>query len=459
MSDPADRERTSPAGDRDRQLARGLGLLEATTLVVGGIIGSGIFLVPSLVAREVGTAALSLGVWVVCGLLAACGALCFAELSSAIPETGGEYAFLRRSYPTRLVGFLYGWSMFFVIQTASIAAVAAAFAAYAGYFLGGLMPYGAWTQRLVAVGAIMFLASMNCIGVRVGGQIQNLFTFLKLAGLAALIGTGLLFGHGDLNHFAPVLPSETRELGTVAAFGTAMIAGLFAYNGWSFSTFVAGETRNPRRNTPLSILLGIGIVLVVYLLANFVYCYVLPFDQLQASELVAADTMEAIIGPSGAALISLTIVLSTFGTLNVQLLTTSRVYFATSRDNLFFRWFDRVHPRFRTPVFAIMVQAMWASGYALSGTYRQIITYMQFPQQLFAVLAVAGVMILRRTAPDLHRPYRAWGYPVTPLLFLLVIGWFLVNSLRYRFSETMVGVVFVLTGIPFYFYWSRRKSA
>ena len=198
--------------------------------------------------------------------------------------------------------------------------------------------------------------------------------------------------------------------------------------------------------------------MLVYLLANVVYFYVLPFSQVQASELVAADTMQAIIGPSGAAVISGMIVVSTFATMNVQLLTTSRIYFAMSRDNLFFQAFNRVHPRFRTPVVAIMLQAIWACGFALSGTFGQIITYLQFPQQLFNALGVASVIILRRTAPDLARPYRAWGYPLTPALYLLVIGWFLVNSLTYRFSETMVGVVLLLSGIPVYFYFRRREK-
>jgi APA family basic amino acid/polyamine antiporter len=444
---------SEPQGD---QLKRGLGLLEATTLVVGGIIGSGIFLVPSLVAREMGSAGLSLMVWVICGLLSICGALCFAELSSAVPETGGPYAYLRRAYPTRLISFLYGWTAFFVIRTASIAAVAAAFASYAGYFLSGIMPYGPWTQRLVAVVAILFLAILNSLGVRVGGKFQNYLTYTKVSALLGLIGVGMLFGHGDWNNFTPLLPSGTVELGMFAAFGTAMIPTLFAYNGWAFSTFVAGETRNPERNIPRSILLGIGIVMAVYLLANVVYFYVLPFDQVQTSTLVAADTMQSIIGRGGAAVISAMIVVSAFATMNVQLLTTSRIYFAMSRNNQFFRVFDRVHPRFRTPVVAIMAQGIWACGFALSGTYAQIITYLQFPQQFFNALGVSCIILLRRREPDLNRPYRAWGYPVTPILYLLVIGWFLVNSLAFRFSETMVGVTLLLSGIPFYFYFRNR---
>ena len=458
MNGSGDQEAGGTDARQGAELKRGLGLLEATTLVVGGIIGSGIFLVPSLVAREVGTAGLSLMVWVVCGLLSICGALCYAELSSAIPETGGTYAYLRRAYPSRLVGFLYGWTAFIVIRTASIAAVAAAFASYAGYFLGGIMPYGPWTQRIVAVVGILFLATLNCIGVRVGGRLQNVLTFLKVSALVGLIGVGLLFGHGDFSHFTPLFPTGSRELGTFAAFGAAMITTLFAYNGWAFSTFVAGETRNPRRNIPMSILMGIGIVMFLYVLANVVYFYVLPFNQVQESTLVATDTMQAVIGPSGAGIIALTIVVSTFATMNVQLLTTSRIYFAMSRDNLFFKAFARVHPKFRTPVVAIMLQAAWACGFALSGTYGQIITYLQFPQQLFNALGVACVIILRRTAPDLERPYRAWGYPLTPLLYLMVIGWFLVNSLTYRFSETMVGVVLLLTGIPVYFYFNSSAG-
>ncbi|MBI4550707.1 MAG: amino acid permease [Candidatus Latescibacteria bacterium] len=457
MGESVEQTTSDVQASAEPQLLRGLGLVESTTLVVGGIIGSGIFLVPSIVARETGAPGLSLAVWVVCAVLATCGALCYAELSAALPETGGTYPFLRRAYRVPIFSFLFGWSLFFVIMTGAIGAVATAFASYAGYFLGQAVPYGPWTQRLVAVSCILFLTAMNCLGVRVGGQIQNLFTFLKVAALVGLIGVGLLFGHRAGTPLTPFLPAAKSGSDLVTAFGTAMITTLFAYNGWYYSSFMAGEITQPQRTIPRSLILSMGIVLVIYLLANYVYLSILPFEHLQASTLVAADAMKAVIGPVGGGLIALAVMVSTFGTVNAQLLATPRVYYAMSRDRLFFGWINRVHPRFHTPTAAILFQGIWASGFALSGTYRQIITYAAFTNYLFLSMAVAGVLILRRREPLLHRPYRVWGYPVTPILFLLVSAGYLITSLIGRFQESMVGVALMLVGVPFYFYWSRRS--
>jgi APA family basic amino acid/polyamine antiporter len=448
----------SATRDAGAQLARVLGPVEATTIVLGGIIGSGIFLAPTIVARVAGAPGLSFAVWIISGLLATCGALCFAELSGAIPETGGTYVFLRRTYEHPLISFLFGWTMFFAISTCAIAAVGTAFASYAEFFLGRIMPYGPWTLRWVAAACILFLTTMNCIGARVGGWIQNLFTFVKVASLAALIGAGLLFGHGNLHNFEPLLPVGKSGAGVLAALGTAMIPTLFAYQGWNYSTYIAGEISNPRRNVPLSIFVGMGTVLMIYLLVNFVYIYVLPFERLQASRVIAADTMQVIVGPMGAGLISLAVILSTFGTVNAQLLSYPRIQYAMSRDALFFRWVAWVHPRFKTPTFAILAQGILAAAFALSGTYDQILSYVSFDEYLFLTLAVAGLIILRHKAPELRRPYMVWGYPFTPLLFIVVCLWYLTNAVTYRFKETMVGVILLLSGLPFYFYWSRRKN-
>jgi APA family basic amino acid/polyamine antiporter len=438
------------------QLLRGLGALEATMLVAGAVIGSGIFVSPSIVARAVGAPGVSLLVWLVCGFLATSGALCFAELGAAIPRTGGTYAYLYRAFRTPLLPFLFGWSMFFVVLTGVMAAVATAFATYAGFFLERVIPYGEWTQRLVAISSILFLTTMNVIGVRVGGKIQILFTVVKVAALALLIAVGFFAGDAG-GGLTPVLPPDGAGAETFAAFGTAMIVALFAYNGWWYSTFVAGEVREPRRTIPRSIFFGMGIVLVVYILANVVYLRVLPFDVLSASSRPAADTMARLVGPSGAALISVAVMLSAFGTVNAQLLSVPRVYFAMARDRLFFRWVDQVHPRFRTPAAAILAQGMWASGLALTGTYQEIITYTAFPNYVFLSLAVLGLIVLRVREPDMPRPYRVWGYPLTPVLFLLIFTWYLINSLLNAFGDTMVGIVLTLSGLPFYLYWVRQR--
>jgi len=457
MDAPRD-ARPGPA-EGSPQLVRGLGLPGATSLVAGTIIGTGIFLSPSIVAREVGAPGLSLVVWVVCGVLAACGALSFAELGAAIPRAGGTYAFLHRAFGRPWLPFLFGWSMLAVVLTGVMAAVATAFAIYAGYFLEGVIPYGVWTQRAVAVSCILFLTGMNILGVRVGGRIQVTFTVVKVAALAALVLVGLILGGGGgapPGSLSPLLPDDRTPAATLGAFGTAMIVALFAFNGWWYATFVAEEVRQPERNVPRAILLGLGAVLLLYLLANVVYLRVLPFEQLQATDRPAADAMQALVGPAGAGFIALAVMLSAFGTLNAQLLSIPRVYYAMARDGLFFDAVARVHPRFHTPAMAILIQGLWASVLALTGTFAQIIGYTAFPNYAFLALGVLGLMVLRRREPHLHRPFRVWGYPVTPLLFLLVFAWYLGNSLVYAFQPTMVGILLTLSGVPLYLYWHRR---
>jgi APA family basic amino acid/polyamine antiporter len=441
----------------DEPLARVLGPVAALTLVAGAVIGTGIFVSPSIVAREVGAPGLSLLVWGVCGLLALAGGLCFAELGAAIPRSGGTYAFLHRAFGQRWLPFLFGWSMFAVVLTGVMAAVATAFASYAGHFLGRVIPYGVWTQRAVAIGCIAFLTVMNVAGARVGGRIQVLFTAAKVAGVALLIVAGLTLGD-DLGGLAPVLP-ERSPSGSVAAFGVAMIVALFAYNGWWYSTFAAGEVRRPERSIPFSIMGGMAVVLIVYLLANIVYLTVMPFEALQASERPAADVMTMLLGPHGGDLIAAAVMLSAFGTVNAQLLSVPRVYFAMARDGLFFGAVARVHPRYRTPAVAIGLQGGVASVLALTGTFQQIITYTAFPNYTFLTLGVIALIVLRRREPDLPRPFRVPLYPFTPLLFIAIFGWYLVNSLQHSFRDTMVGIALTLAGLPLYFYWSRRSRA
>jgi APA family basic amino acid/polyamine antiporter len=442
-------------GDGDEPLVRGLGPVAALMLVAGAVIGTGIFVSPSIVAREVGAPGLSLLVWVVCGVLAVAGGLCFAELGAAIPRSGGTYAFLHRAFGQRWLPFLFGWSMFAVVLTGVMAAVATAFAIYAGHFLGRVFPYGIWTQRAVAIGCIVFLTAMNVVGVRVGGRIQVVFTLAKIAGVVLLIVAGLALGEGT-GSLAPVLPGTgTGE--TIGAFGIAMIVALFAYNGWWYSTFVAAEVRDPGRSIPFSIMGGMAIVLIVYLLANIVYLTAVPFETLQASERPAADVMTVLLGPRGGDFIAAAVMLSAFGTVNAQLLSIPRIYFAMARDGLFFDAVARVHPRYRTPAVAIALQGGVACILALTGTFQQIITYTAFPNYAFLTLGVVSLIVLRRREPDLPRPFRVPLYPFTPLLFIAIFGWYLVNSLQHSFRDTMVGIALTLAGLPLYFYWSRRS--
>lgn len=444
----------------DPGLIRGLGPWSATALVAGTVIGTGIFVSPSIVAAQVGAPGLALAVWVVCGLLALAGGLCYAELGAALPRTGGQYEYFRRAFGGDLVPFLFGWAMFFVVLTGVQAAVATAFAIYAGYFLEGVVPWGVWPQRVLAVASIAALATVNIVGVTHGGRVQVALTVLKVGALATLVVVGFALGPGVGGAgLSPVLPEGMGAAATLGAFGTAMIVALFAYNGWWYSTYVAGEVRRPERNVPRSIFFGLGIVLLLYVLANVVYLTVIPFEQLQATERPAADVLEHLLGPLGATFITLAVMMSALGTMNAQMLSIPRIYFAMARDGLFFGWVRRVHPRFRTPAWAIAAQALWASGFALSGTFRQIVTYTAFPNYFFLSLGVVALIVLRRKEPDLARPYRVWLYPATPIAFLAVFGWYLMNSVVYAFTDTMVGVLLALSGLPFYFLFFRSRSS
>jgi amino acid transporter len=442
-------------------LLRQLGPVELTSIVVGGIIGSGIFISPAIVARETGAPGLSLAVWVVAGVIATCGGLCYAELSAAIPESGGTYVFLRRAYRSPMIAFLFGWAMFFASFTGAIAAVATAFAEYAGYFFERLIPYGTPARRAVAVALILFLTGVNYLSVRLGSRVQNAATFLKVAALAGIIGAGLTLGQGGASHFGPLLPPADSGAGPglLASFGTALIAAVFAYNGWSYSSYVGGEARDPTRNLPLSILLGIAVVLVIYLLVNVALLTALPFAELRSTSRPAAAAMEAVLGPVGGGLTALAVMISTFGAANAVMLSCSRTYFAMSRDGLFFERLARVHPRHRTPANAILVQGLIAAAFAVSGGFEQILTYYAFVDYLFFTMAVAAVLVLRRTEPALARPYRVWGYPLTPLVFIAITGWYLVNTLVQRPTETAVGVALTVAGVPFYLYWARGRQA
>jgi amino acid transporter len=392
---------------------------------------------------------------VVAGVLATSGALCFAELGAAFPLTGGNYAFLRQSYSNKAISFFFGWSLFLAVAPAPVAAVATAFALYSGFFLQRLLPYGPTTVKSVAIGCIALLTAMNYIGVRIGGRIQNIFTSLKIAALAVVVAAAFSARGGSFSHLAY---AEHFGEGTarLSAFGTAMIATLFAYEGWSYSTYVAGEIKNPRRNVPRSIILGMATVLLVYLVVNLAYMYALPFHQLMSSTLVATDTMTAIRGPRGAAFVAAAVIVSTFGTINAQLLSFPRAFYAMAQDGMFFGFARRIHPRFKTPSTAILLQGSMSAAFAASGTYEDILKYVSFVEYLFIFVTVVGLFILRVKAPELPRPYRVLAYPLTPFLFLGITAWFLINTLTHSFRESLVGVVLTLSGLPFYLHWRSR---
>ncbi len=447
------------ASHGDGALKRGLGPLEAITLVVGGTIGASIFLVPSAVAREVGSPGLALSAWLLTGFMALCGALSFAELAGAIPETGGTYQFLKRAYPGTPIAFLFGWMMFFAYAASATAVTTSLAVESAGHFISKYTSFTPLMSRSLTVLIIVTFTTVNCIGVRESGKTQNILTLLKVGGIIAIIGACFLLGDGRPSPYSPLLPAG-RSLGeTTGSLGTAMILTVFSYSGWYFITHVAGEVREPQKNLPRAIFAGMGILIALYVAVNAAYIYVLPFETLKNSPRVAADAMNAVFGPVGADIISAVAFLSAIGAVNAQLLNYPRIPFSLASDGVFFKKLAMVHPTRRTPVNAIAVFALIACTFAISGTYQDNLTYVGFVGQLFMALTVFGLIVLRRREPNLARPFRVPLYPLTPLMYVGILTWYLGNLLVNRFAYSMVGIGIVLAGLPFYVYWTRRAAS
>ena len=429
-----------------RTLPRAVGYLGSTAIVVGTIIGSGIFLVPHDVAEQVGSVRSLMLVWILGGVLSFGGALSLAELGAATPEAGGVYVYLRQAYG-KLFAFLYGWAALAVIESGSIATLAVAFSIYSATFL----PLTSLEQKLVSSGVIAILSLVNIAGVRKGAAVQTVFMIAKLSGLAIIMG--LAFFH----QATPVRPSHalpTFET-TFASFGVALIGVLWAYQGWHMLSYAAGEVREPSRVLPRSYFLGTMIIVAVYLLANLAYLQVLPLAAMAEHQRVAAKAMEVLAGPRGAAFVSALILCSIFGALNGNVLGGARVYFAMARDRVFFASVGRVHPRFETPALAILIQGVWSAVLASSGSFKQLYTYVIFTGWVFYGAAVLAVIVMRRKQPGLARPYRVWGYPLMPLAFTLVALIIVVNTLVRSPVESGIGLALVLAGVPIYLAWRR----
>ena len=436
-----------------RELPRVLGLFDVVGILVGTVIGSGIFIVPATVAAQVHAPSLILSVWVVGGVLSFFGALAFAELGAMYPQAGGMYVYLRESFG-RLIAFLFGWALFLVIDSGSIAALSMAFASkYLPYFV----PLSPWGIKAVALVFIAVLTAINYVGTRYGAAVQNLLMVIKLGAIVAVSIIVFAFGDGTAAHFTSPAASAMTG-GLISAFGVALVATLWAYKGWEATTFSAGELRNPQRDLPLGMLGGTAIVIGLYLLANGAYLWVLPASQIATSSRVAADAMRVAVGAAGAGFIAFIILFSITGAANGNLLTAPRVFFAMSRDGLFFERFGRVHERFLTPHVSVLATGIWAAVLSLSGTFEQLAAYVIFGQWVFLGLTVTGVMVLRRTRPEVARPYRTWGYPVTPALFLLVSAWIVINTLLTTPGRALAGLGLIALGLPFYWYWSTKRA-
>ncbi|HEX6894536.1 MAG TPA: amino acid permease [Bryobacteraceae bacterium] len=428
-----------------KQLARQLSLIDSIAIVVGCMVGGGIFLVPNLVARNVPSVPMMVGVWILAGVISLLGALACAELGAAFPSTGGQYVFLREAFGP-LAGFLCGWSFFTVARSAQVAWLAVAFSLYASY----LAPMSPAVSKLLSLVVLAVFTFVNYRGAKLGARIQNSFTLAKVGGALIIITAALLLGGRGQHAVAAALPGPS-----VSGFGIALIACLLAYDGWVQLSFVAGEIRNPQRNVVRALTLGTLTVTAVYLLANLAYIRVLGIPGMAASEHVGADTAGQVLGAAGGAIISVLILISIVGSLNGCCLTIPRVYFAQASDGLFFRKFADVHPEYGTPGFAILAQGGWSVVLLLTGSYETLMDYALFGIWAFYALMIAGVMVLRRTRADVPRPYRMWGYPITPLVFLAITLWFLVNMLITRPGPAFAGLGLILTGLPAYLIWRR----
>ncbi|PWT89628.1 MAG: amino acid transporter [Proteobacteria bacterium] len=431
-------------------LPRKLSLVDSIAIVIGTVIGGGIFLVPNLVARNLGSGALIVAVWSFAGMVSFFGTLACAELGAAFPATGGQYVYLRDAYGP-MVGFLCGWSMFTVARSAQVAWMAVIFALYVSYFV----PLGPVASKLLGVGVILVFSWINYRGVRAGAGVQKSFTAAKIVGVLIIV-VGAFVSRGGAPAAAAPAVSATFSL---SSFGVALIACLLAYDGWVQLTFVAGEIRDPQKNVLRALAIGSVACIAIYLLANFAYLRMLSIPEIAASDHVGATAAERILGAWGGKFVSAIILVSILGTLNGCFLTTPRVYFAQAADGLFFRRFTDIHPRFQTPSFAIVAQGVWAVVLVITGSYETLVDYALFAMWISYGLMVAAVMILRKTRPDVQRPYRMWGYPVTPLLFLGITGWFLVNMLMTRPGPSLVSLALIATGVPAYFIWKERPRA
>lgn len=433
------------------ELKRSLGVLDATTINMGIMLASGIFLVPSSIALLVDSSFMNLSVWLVAGVFSLLGALTIAELAAIMPQAGGMFVYLREIYGP-LWGFLYGWSLFLVIQTGSIAAVAVAFASYFAHFVD--LSYT--SVKLVAVATIVLLSVINYLGVRWGAWTQNLFTVAKLAAVLILVLYAFTAGAGSSSNVKPFWPVQLQG-SMVGSFGLALLAALWCYDGWIQTCYVAGEIKNPGRNLPFSMVASTLLIIAVYLVMNFAYIFVLSTDEMAKSQLVAADMARHFIGPQGAGLIALLVMVSTFGASNGMILAGARVYYAMAKERLFFQKVGTVQPRFLTPSTALGVQAIWSCLLVFSGSYEQLFTYVIFVEFLFYAMSAAGVMVLRRRRPDLSRPYKVWGYPLVPFLFVCFSVLLLVNTLWNDPRDSTIGALLMLSGLPAYLYW--RKNA
>jgi amino acid transporter len=444
------------------ELKRELGITAALAIVIGTVIGSGIFRVPQTMVNGVGTVPMVFLVWVVAGALSLAGALTYAELAAAMPGAGGEYVYLTEAWGP-VWGFLYSWVQMWIGKSGSVATLATAFFEYTAYFVPqfekvwitiGPLPikYG----QVFALVLILSLGLVNYFGVRFGGAVQVAMTAVKLLLIAFVIVAGILYTG------APAAPTDVAPLSVpplASGFVAALVAALWAYDGWNNVGMVASEIKKPGRNLPIALILGTSCIITIYMLANWAYFRVLTPAEVGAHKLVAAEMMQKVQGSWGAGLVSVAAMISIFAALNGSILTGARVPYAAARDGLFFRSAARVHPVFRTPGVSILMMSGWAALLVLSGKYDDLFNFVIFGSWILYAMAAASVFVLRKKRPDLVRPYKTIGYPVIPVLFLVGAAALEFSTLRERPIQSLAGIALILLGLPFYYYWRGRRQA
>jgi APA family basic amino acid/polyamine antiporter len=447
-------------------LKRQIGLFSAVMVIAGDMIGIGIFVTTGAIAETLPSPGGILLVWVLGGLLALTGALSCAELSASLPYVGGDYIYIREAYG-KLMGFLSGWSSFLVTFSGAIAFLAVGFNGFMSFFFPVLgssdpilsiavpgLPINVTVGTLFSIGVVLLISGLHCLGVRQGTMAQNVLTILKIGALLGIILLGVLFGKGNTDHFRPLF--DWQKITNFSVFAAAFIPAIFAYSGWNAVIYIAGEVKDPEKNLPRALLWANAIVIALYLAVNVVYIYGVPVTEMKGALRVSEVATTALFGYQTSAWITAIITVSILGALNVVTMIGPRIYYAMAQDGVFFQRLTRVHPRFGTPTNAIILQAIWACLLILTGTFGTLFTYVSVIITLFSAFTVGSVIVLRWKRPDLKRPYKLWGYPIVPILFILAHLWIVWGSVIEKPRDSLMGVFIVALGIPAYLIWRNR---
>jgi APA family basic amino acid/polyamine antiporter len=433
------------------KLAKELTLYGLIMVAIGSCIGSGIFVTPSQIAGLIPSPWIILAVWAIGGIITLTGALTFAELGSIFPQAGGIYVFLREAYGG-WIAFLYGWAYLLIITSGSIAVLALAFSYYLSFFI----PMNETWKIMTGIIAILILTTLNVLRAKFGEMFSNVFTGLKIIGILIIIGVGIFYGSSSITFKATSLIPEGSI--NFSNFGVALVGVLFSYGGWQHASFLAAETKNPVRNVPVAMITGAIVVTLIYLLVNVSYMLLLPLDTIGSSQKVAAEAVSTVL-PFGGKLVAGIIAISTLGTIGIYTLSSPRIYYAMAEDGLFFKGLAKVHPVFKTPVNAIIGQSVWAIVLLLFwGTFEDLITYTVSVEWIFFIFAAAGIFIFRKKLKHIERPYKTFGYPVTPLIFISIISWFVINMMINKPLHVGMGIGLLLLGVPVYFFFKRRNK-